>query len=375
MPTSILYPQTAQELAATITPTNNQYPFLDARRYGIDMTGATDSTAAMQSAHSMGLPINYPAGTVKFTSITMPSGGIVGAGYSATFFVVTDLTSTDSITCNANNAPQGNQGPVFKNFNITPSGSKAGGFAIVVNPTVGITQGARFQDLHIVSMSGINLVYAYACDILNCEIRGAPIGIQINNAYNGDSGDSSIVGSFISAAALGTCIHYIAAGGLKITGSKMLGGSYGVLLDYLGSSNTSDLLVTGCSIESQTTAGIQLQRQIASAYHFGAPVIVGNEFEPANGAYAIYTADSSQFLFHIVIGSNVVLGGATAGGFYIDYVTNATIDGNTITGSTGSVGVTLGSHNVNVLYGVNNIVGFTTPMSVSGSGNTVVTVP
>jgi len=46
----ILYPRTAAEIAASVTPTNYYYPPLDIRRYGADPTGSATSDSARDSA-------------------------------------------------------------------------------------------------------------------------------------------------------------------------------------------------------------------------------------------------------------------------------------------------------------------------------------
>jgi len=44
-----LYPQTAAEIAAGVTPTNYVYPPYDLRRYGVKGDGVTDDTAALNA--------------------------------------------------------------------------------------------------------------------------------------------------------------------------------------------------------------------------------------------------------------------------------------------------------------------------------------
>lgn len=69
---AILYPQTPAESAASVVPTNYQYPPFDIRRYGADSTGATASDAAMVSAIAVcgttGGVIRLPAGSYLFNN-------------------------------------------------------------------------------------------------------------------------------------------------------------------------------------------------------------------------------------------------------------------------------------------------------------------
>jgi len=58
-----LYPQTAAEIAAGVTPTNYAYPAGDVRRYGADSSGATDASTAIQSAINTNSYITIPSGS------------------------------------------------------------------------------------------------------------------------------------------------------------------------------------------------------------------------------------------------------------------------------------------------------------------------
>jgi hypothetical protein len=79
-----LYPRTAAEDAALITPTNDAYPTLNILRYGGDNTGTTDNTTAFNALFAVLLQLNggsavIPPGTYNLnTSITttlIPSSG------------------------------------------------------------------------------------------------------------------------------------------------------------------------------------------------------------------------------------------------------------------------------------------------------------
>jgi hypothetical protein len=51
---ALLWPQTATEIAAGVTPTSYAYPYLCLERYGADPTGAADSTIAFNTAFAVG---------------------------------------------------------------------------------------------------------------------------------------------------------------------------------------------------------------------------------------------------------------------------------------------------------------------------------
>lgn len=103
-----LYPRTAGEIAAVVTPTNYAYPVCDVRRYGAVGDGSTDDTSAFSNALLAAAQIDgevfVPAKNAyyKITSaLTVPSGITVrGEGYGSRVVQATadtaafDLAST-----------------------------------------------------------------------------------------------------------------------------------------------------------------------------------------------------------------------------------------------------------------------------------------
>lgn len=80
----ILWPQTAAESSAGVTPTNYAYiptPIRDISRYVSDNTGATDVTAEINAALAAGLnELVMPAGTYKVTGALTPPSGLSWKG-------------------------------------------------------------------------------------------------------------------------------------------------------------------------------------------------------------------------------------------------------------------------------------------------------
>jgi hypothetical protein len=84
-----LYPRTAAEIAAAVTPTFYAYPSLNVLRYGADSTGVADSTSAFTQAVSAaavnGGTVRIPEGTYLCNSITVPPYVYIqGSGKRAT---------------------------------------------------------------------------------------------------------------------------------------------------------------------------------------------------------------------------------------------------------------------------------------------------
>lgn len=104
-----LYPQTAAEQAAGVTPTNFGYPFGDIRRYGgVCDSGTTDNKTPLQNA------LNACAG---YTPVTIPS--VSGQYYKV----------GDRVTCPAHTAIVGLDFPSLKWSAITTNGATIGGVA------------------------------------------------------------------------------------------------------------------------------------------------------------------------------------------------------------------------------------------------------
>lgn len=95
----IIYPRTAAEIAAGVTPVNYAYPSGDVRRYGATMDGVTDDTTALENAilvgstNQTGICVLIPIGTLLVTRMVFlpnrvrllgscPRGSIIKASAS-----------------------------------------------------------------------------------------------------------------------------------------------------------------------------------------------------------------------------------------------------------------------------------------------------
>lgn len=99
----LIYPQTAAELAANVTPSNFIYPPYDIRRYGADPTGVVPSDAARAAAIAVagttGATIRSPGGPYTFANpldltgktylIFQGDGGAAGGAPAATQWIYT----------------------------------------------------------------------------------------------------------------------------------------------------------------------------------------------------------------------------------------------------------------------------------------------
>ena len=65
---ALLYPQSAAEIAASVTPTNLQWIYGDPRRYGAVLNGTTDDTAALTNWAKVGGQLTFPSLTAFISS-------------------------------------------------------------------------------------------------------------------------------------------------------------------------------------------------------------------------------------------------------------------------------------------------------------------
>lgn len=342
--------------------------------FGADPTAANDSTANMIAAHATGLLIHYPRGVYKCTdNITIPGGGIVGDGAYQTFLNTTSTNSNNVFLYTGANAGR------FENFQLqtnTGPGQKAGGYGITVGPASGEVSGMRFFEMVMNNLPNcVSFVRASLWSVIALNCYGfTGTALLVDNQNNGDSGDSSITDCEFTSPGNNSAnaIRQVSSGGLKITSNKFNNDGVGYLLDLgtvVGGVSTSDLMITGNSFEGSFFSAIQLQRQGGSTATFQNVVIDGNQFLVAstNGS-GIYSVDSSGFLSNVAIGTNVftVTGTGAAAGILLDYVTNFSIDTQTMQGSGGSsVGISLGVHNVAGRLAGQQIRGFGSSVSAS----------
>ncbi len=176
-----LYPRTAAEISAGVTPTNFQYEPGNVLRYGADPTGAVSSAAAFQAAHdglgSRGGLIRVPAGdyylptTVTFTvPIKM-----VGDGTS----IKNDLGASRLITDGSNFIFTITPSPVnvsyeFHSLLFQDTGTtSAGGITFTAGSARHLFSMCSFEDFNVGIGIKLNLAIIYtaqACNFVACLI-------------------------------------------------------------------------------------------------------------------------------------------------------------------------------------------------------------
>jgi hypothetical protein len=245
--------------------------YVSVKDFGAVGDGVTNDTAAMQAAHNTGKLVYYPTGTYNFTRITMTAGGITGDG-KLSILRTTDTSSNDVITYTSVD-PTGilinTVGGLFQNFTLlasTPT-QKAAGAGIRISPAnyggspnedyLTICQGLYIRNIPI----GISFTFASYFTVTNCSFAFftvAGIYTDMNSALFQDNGDNTIIGNTFftnfATSPSGRGIWY-RAGGARIIGNKINGGSIGVDINPLR--GTSIAVVEGNSIENQTVNAIR----------------------------------------------------------------------------------------------------------------------
>jgi hypothetical protein len=373
------FPATSIETSAAIPIVNGNWPPYWAPRYGIVGDGATDNTSAMQAAHNMGVSIFYTQGTYNYTSISAAYISMVGAGFYSTIWQTTDLSSANSITQTSSNFA-----PEWRSGTFRPSGTKAGGYAIWIQPTSGECNSPRFIDIFIDNYpNGIggtaysNFYFGAGSQIYGCT----GTSIYVRNDNDADSGDSVIEGTL--NAVNNTCVHIYqqSGGGLKLNGAKLLGGLHHYFMNWANTGNSSDLIVSGGSSEGAYSHHFQFSRAGGSTTTFTNVAISGMQFQVNSSAgnnYAVYSSDTSGFLSNVSIDCEIHNYNTTGGGVYLDYLSvsvggkgGGLVSGCCMLGSGGSsIGVYLGTNNYagSVKYGVNSITGFGTTLAPATTG-------
>jgi len=201
-------PQTAAEVAASVTPTNTNYPELNVLRYGADPTATTDSTAAINqaiavavqkakwSAHSsltFNARVYIPTGwylvgsTGTYVSYGAEPVIIAGDGPQASV-IINGSTNQPAIACNG-----GSGGQFYGGFKDIGFGQQSGVTAVAGNCALALTHYNEFFIDNVTvynypnpPYNGIVLTYCQQFVVSNVESQGAlNYGISITESGAG----------------------------------------------------------------------------------------------------------------------------------------------------------------------------------------------
>ena len=164
--------------------------FASVKDFGAVGDGVSDDLAAMQAAHNTGQLIYYPAGEYKFSGqLTIPAGGIVGAGKTLTNLNCTDASSNAAIKyTGAYNTLSGglvSGPPTFRDFTLNGNALKATGAGLQFESATNEVSYADLRGL-LVSYFPINVDFVKASlwKMIGCDILGHTIaGVRVNNTF------------------------------------------------------------------------------------------------------------------------------------------------------------------------------------------------
>lgn len=372
-----LWPPTDAERAVSVTPVYSWYAPYTAQRYGIDITGTTDSTAAMNLAHSIGVVITYPPGSVLFGasgSVTIPAGGIKGASRMQTILSSQDTSANNTILCT------GTAAYLFEDFEMGLAVVKTAGAVIaIVGDGAGIGGNLNiYTDFNRCNFLGfpacISFVQAAFWSVARCffyECVG--IAISVQDTTNIDGGDG-IVGPgnvFTANNSTGFGVYWLTGGGLRVCGNKFLSGNTAVAISPTAATGTTaDFYIHDNSIENQSTGGVTIIKN-SGAVALGNVQVYNNEIAIAGGSSITVAAVSGTFVQQLSIYSNTINLSATSTAILLGNASNILIEGNLINGSSGACnGITIQSSCTGGRVGINSFSG-TFGYKVSNSSTTV----
>ncbi len=275
-----------------------------------------DVTHQLQDAvnQSAGAPILLGPGKASLSAaILVPSHcKIVGAGPSASILVPQNGVDAFDVR-----VPGEDYSTIFEDFQVSyPQPQPWGASAVFsVGATAAEHTGFRLHRCKIVNAQiGVATINAslFVIDDLTC-LSTANVCVLVQNTDDPDSGDSTIVNSCFSNYATqvhnGLGVQQLSSGGLRIYNTKFNQFNQAYQLALTAGAETSDLLITGCSMEAIGFQG--MEGAAVFCYRRGAGVfrnVVITGCQVAGYQRIIDIADkTSSWLTHVSAGGNNVL--------------------------------------------------------------------
>lgn len=366
------------------------------RAFGAVGNGVVDDTVAIQAAvnyamtnHSSvycpGPSVAYRTGQINITnSLTVygdgkqfeGSGGTVFWPNSATanVFVVNSHTPSTlrdfSITANLF-TPTAGAGITFLYSGATTT---ANIFSHVEN----VAFDGMFRGIDEVSASSTTIAF---CDFWNIPING--YGLALDNTFNKDQGDRSVVHCTFSTIGQTNCvcIGWQGGGGDRFSDNKFFNSPGMVInLGFISSNATAQLYITGNSFDGVAglAPAINIFNNTSGSNFFGITISGANQFI-AGGAFngwIFVTGNPSGTVQNVNIsgGNQFFCYGASLSGNGVQFLncTNVTFEGNTVIGGGNGTGILYSASGVGINSGNTitnffaNIVTNTSPTFVLG---------
>ena len=341
--------------------------------FGAKGDGTTDDTAAIQLAINYAqlgnVSVFFPPGTYKVTASLNVTAAVTFVGASIGAVNIT-WTSTSLTVFNVNT----NSSLEWRHLTFTGPASPVSGSVIALTGAIG-NAFSLISDCNFVnSYNTIYCTAAYAVRTINCYFYNfINYGVHIQNTYNVDAGDSSILNCIFSGPTGGSnvCVYQESSGGLRLIDNKFNTGGYNYKLSLTTAAVTSDLVIAGNSFENATTANIQLTANVSG--NFGNIVITGNQFAIAPINLLINPAYSA-FSRATVTGNTFAVAPSGTACISVDYVSFINIDGNSLFGAATATGILAGSNSSGNI-GVNTFSTGTWSAKITDSSGSMVVLP
>jgi len=301
---------------------------LSVKDFGAVGDGVTDDTLAIQAAINWAGPrareIFFPRGDYLYGGVTVSDGWsvhFIGENTAATSLSLNNGAAT-GFNC-ATSMPVTFEKLTFQ-YKTGVIGTAGAFIALPGGATMNAN--SRFRSLQMNGpWIGINATGAYAW-LADTVFMGnfVSVALVVGNSFVGDAGDSTISNCVLTTnvvTAIG--ISHVSSGGLRIISNKHIGGFCFYSLGLASGVNTSDLLITGNSIEGTSSSGLLASRQSTTGT-FSNVVITGNQFAGIqfpinfnNGVTGWFSKLSITGNVFLVSANGVGVNISTASGFQI----------------------------------------------------------
>jgi hypothetical protein len=222
------------------------------------------------------------------------------------------------------------------NCNFSTAPTKTAGDAIQLNGAGGVSGKGAVMDsilcqgqwncIHSVSAGQWSIVSAHI-------VAGHNFDIYIQNTNGTDAGDNSIVNTFIdNSVTTGVGIEWESGGGLYIANTKILNHTYSINIAAADGVNTSDFVITNCSLELFSGVAVRVVRLNTTGL-VQTVLVTGSQIASATGSNIGISVGAGTT--NMSISNNII--SATTTGVNIASTNGIKIQGNRISGSTNGI--------------------------------------
>jgi Pectate lyase superfamily protein len=319
--------------------------------YGAVCNGSTDDTTAIQAAINQAVTIGggivrLPVGSCASTGTLSITGTMTlqGSGRASSALFGTGGVAQQQITISTN-------APVYlRDFTLTTTSTKTGGWGIQVNGTGGSPENdeSEFENLLINGqVTGLDFETAAYWTVRDC-IFGPSVNpgnqVVIRNTTTPDAGNSKFIHNFFVGGPSGMVdLIWQSSGGLRIIDNYFLGNgtaSTGIFINALSPVSTGIIVINGNTFDGPTSSAITITTGAGSVLT-NIP-ITGNTFDGSPTNHISINQGTSSTLGGISItGNTLIANSSSVVGISIPTVGSVAITGNVIVG--GTTAINLGS--------------------------------